>query len=172
VGTDTAEFVEIYNGGSAVPLAGFQLAFVNGANGQTYTTVDLGPAGTIMKGQYLVVGATSVVSTVPAGVLVIDAGAVSNYIQNGSPDGMALVDTNHQTLVDAISYEGAITMATGTGLTGAVSLVEGTLLPASVADSNTVQASLCRLPSGTDTNDAAADWKLCGTPTPGAANVP
>jgi large repetitive protein len=173
VGTDTAEFIELYNGGSsAVPLAGFQLAFVNGANSETYTTVDLSPAGTIMPGQYLVVGATSVVSTVPAGVLVIDAGAVSNYIQNGSPDGMALVNTNNMTLVDALSYEGAITMATGTGLPGAVSLVEGTLLPATVADSNTVQGSLCRIPNGTDTNNAATDWAFCSAPTPGAANVP
>ncbi len=173
IGTDTAEFIELYNGSSvAVPLAGFQLAFVNGANSQTYTTVDLGPAGTIMPGQYLVVGATSVVSTVPAGVLVIDAGAVSNYIQNGAPDGMALVNLNTMVLVDALSYEGAITMATGTGLPGAVNLVEGTVLPTSVADSNTVAGSLCRIPNGTDTNNAATDWKFCSTSTPGAANVP
>jgi cysteine-rich repeat protein len=173
VGTDTAEFIELYNGGStALSLAGFHLAFVNGANSQTYTTVDLAPAGTIMPGQYLVVGATSVVSTVPAGVLIIDAGAVTDYIQNGSPDGMALVNVTTQTLIDALSYEGAITMATGTGLTGAVNLVEGTVLPTSVADSNTVPGSLCRIPNGTDTNNAATDWKFCSASTPGAANVP
>jgi len=172
VGTDTAEFIELYNGSAvAVPLAGFQLALVNGGNGQTYTTVDLGPAGTLLPGQYLVVGATSVVSTLPTGVLRIDVGAVSNYIQNGSPDGVALVDTVNQRLVDALSYEGSITMATGTGLTGAVSLVEGTALPATVADSNTAPGSLCRFPSGTDTDDAATDWRFCGTSTPGAANV-
>ena len=173
LGTDTAEFVELYNGSSAaISLTGFELAFVNGANNTVYTTVDLSSAGTIMPGQYLVVGATSVVSTVPAGTLTIDAGAVSNYIQNGAPDGMALVNTNNETLVDALSYEGAITMATIAGIPGTVSLVEGTVLPTSVADSNTVQGSLCRMPNGADTNDAAADWSFCKTPTPGAAKVP
>ena len=55
---------------------------------------------------------------------------------------------------------------------GDVSLVEGTALPANVADSNTVPASLCRLPDGVDTDDAATDWAPSSTPTPGAANVP
>ena len=55
---------------------------------------------------------------------------------------------------------------------GTVSLVEGTVLPASVADSNTTNGSLARLPDGTDTNDAATDRAFGGTPTPGAANAP
>ena len=97
VGTDTAEFIELYNGGSAaVPLSGLSLVFVNGANNTVYTTVDLGPAGTIMPGQYLVVGATAVVLDAARGRAQIDAGAVTNYIQNGSPDGMALVNTEHR----------------------------------------------------------------------------
>ena len=29
-----------------------------------------------------------------------------------------------------------------------------------------------RLPDGTDTDDAAADWAFTTMPTPGAANVP
>ena len=49
-------------------------------------------------------------------------------------------------------------------------LVEGTPLAASVADSNTVAASLSRLPDRADTNNAAADWGLSTAPTPGAAN--
>jgi large repetitive protein len=171
IGTDTAEFVEIYNGGAlAVPLAGYTLFFVNGANNTVYTTVDLGPAGTIMPGQYLVVGATSVVSTIPASALRIDAGAVSNYLQNGSPDGLALVSTTTETLVDSLSYEGSITAAVIPGFAAPVNLVHGT--PTPVADSNTVQGSLCRLPNGADTHDDATDWKLCSTPTPGAANTP
>ncbi|HEY3815770.1 MAG TPA: lamin tail domain-containing protein [Polyangiaceae bacterium] len=171
-GADSAEFVEIYNSGAApVSLTGYSLLLVNGANSAVYQTVPLGPAGTLLSDQYLVVGATSVVSSLPANTLKIDLGAVTNYIQNGSPDGVALVDTTHEVLVDALSYEGAITAAVIPGL-GTVSLVEGTVLPASVADSNTAAASLCRLPDGTDTNDAANDWKLSGTPTPGAPNVP
>lgn len=172
VGVDDAEFVEIYNGGGApVSLTGIQLVLVKGSSNAVYRTVELGPAGTLLPGQYLVVGASSVVSTVPAGQLVIDLGAVTNYIKNG-PDGVALVDSVSHALLDALSYKGAITMATIPGLTGTVSLVEGTPLPASVVDSNTVQGSLCRLPSGTSTQDSAADWKFSHTPTPGAANVP
>jgi hypothetical protein len=172
IGTDTAEFIELYNGGSApVSLMGYQLVFVNGSNNAVYTTVDLSPAGTIMPGQYLVVGASSVIATVPAGQLKIDAGAVSNYIQNGAPDGIALVDSINAKLVDALSYEGSITAAVIPGL-GTVSLVEGTVLPTSVADSNTMQGALCRIPNGTDTNNAATDWKFCSTVTPGAPNMP
>jgi hypothetical protein len=171
IGTDTAEFIELFNAGAAaVPLAGYKLFFVNGANNAVYTTVDLGPAGTIMPGQYLVVGATSVVSTIPAGALKIDAGAVSNYIQNGSPDGLALVNTATETLVDSLSYEGSITAAVIPGFAAPVNLVQGT--PTAAADSNTAQASLCRLPNGAATHDDVADWKLCNTVTPGAANMP
>ena len=49
--------------------------------------------------------------------------------------------------------------------------MEGTALAATVADSNTDNGSLARLPDGQDTNDAAADWRFTTTPTPGAANV-
>lgn len=55
---------------------------------------------------------------------------------------------------------------------GTVSLVEGTALSPSVEDPDPTPGSLCRLPNGSDTNDAATDWALSGTPTPGAANVP
>jgi len=72
-------------------------------------------------------------------------------------------------LLDALSYEGAIHAATIGSKT--FDLVEGTMLPVDVADSNTVDGALARLPDGKDTNDAAADWAFTTTPTPGAANV-
>jgi cysteine-rich repeat protein len=173
VGVDVAEFVEIYNaGGAPVPLAGYELSFVSGTTGAEYHTVDLGPAGTIQPGQYLVVGATSVVSAVPSGQLTVDLGPVENYIRNdGSAGaGIAIVDTTGQALVDALSYGGALTSVTIAALPGPVSLVEGT--PAQVVDSNTKQGSLCRMPNGSDTGDASTDWQLCATLTPGAANMP
>ena len=89
--------------------------------------------------------------------------------QNGAPDGVALVDTATDALLDALSYEGPITAAQIGPVT--VSLVEGTVLPPSVADSNTVAGSLARNPDGRDTNDAASDWVFTTTPTPGAPNV-
>ncbi|HSG12367.1 MAG TPA: hypothetical protein VLA22_00695, partial [Gaiellaceae bacterium] len=68
-----------------------------------------------------------------------------------------------------LSYEGEIAAATIGGQV--YDLVEGTALPASVADSNTVDGSLSRIPDGQDTNDAASDWAFTTTKTPGAANV-
>jgi large repetitive protein len=170
VGTDTAEYVEIYNASSQpIDLTGYSIYLVNGANNAVYKTIDLGPAGTLAPGQYLVAGATSVV--VPAGALKIDLGALTDIIQNGAPDGVALVDTTANKLVDALSYEGGITAAVLPGV-GTVSLVEGTVLAASVADSNTAPGSLSRLPNGADSNNASVDWKLASAATPGVANVP
>ena len=142
---------------------------VNGITETPYLTVDLGPVGTLAPGQYLVVRNTGV--PVPGGVLTIDFFAASGNVQNGPPDGIALVDTTTSTLVDALSYEGSITMAAIPGL-GTVSLVEGTALSPSVADTDTMSGSLGRLPNGSDTNDAATDWAFSATQTPGAANVP
>jgi len=90
-------------------------------------------------------------------------------MQNGAPDGVALVDTGTKELLDALSYEGEIGSATIDGQ--AYDLVEGTALPASVADSNAVDGSLSRIPDGNDSNDAATDWAFTETKTPGAANV-
>jgi hypothetical protein len=50
-------------------------------------------------------------------------------------------------------------------------LVEGTMLPEDVADSNTQIGSLIRNPNGRDTNDAASDWVFTTTLTRGTANV-
>jgi hypothetical protein len=170
VGTDNGEFVEILNTSSApIDLTPFDLVLVNGSNNAVYLTYPLAPAGTIMPGQYLVIGTATV--TPAAGALSLQFKLASDNVQNGAPDGMAIVDHVQNKLVDALSYEGSITAAVIPGV-GTVSLVEGTALPASVADSNTMVASLCRIPDGSDTNDAATDWKLSSTPTPGAANVP
>ena len=68
-----------------------------------------------------------------------------------------------------VSYEGAITTATIGSST--YNLVEGTVLPVDVADSNTVDGSLARIPDAKDSDDAASDWVFTTTATPGAANV-
>ena len=103
-----------------------------------------------------------------AGVVIRFPGA-RDQIQNGPPDGVALIDTSTQTLADALSYEGPIERA----FIGpfAHTLVEGNPLPASVADSNSVTGSLARLPNGSDTGDAATDWAFTSTVTPGRENV-
>jgi hypothetical protein len=146
-GADSGGFVELYNGTAApIALDGLALVYVNGGDGFEYGRAAL--TGTLAAGAYHV---------------------VEVELQNGAPDGIALLDTAATTLVDALSYEGAITAATIGGIT--YSLVEGTLLPVTVADSNTADGSLSRIPNGRDTDDAASDWQFTTTKTAGAANV-
>jgi Lamin Tail Domain len=144
-GTDADGFVEILNAGdAAADLANVDLVAVNGGDSAEYTREQL--TGTLAAGGYLV---------------------VAIELQNGAPDGLALLEGT--TLLDALSYEGPITATTIGGQT--YNLVEGTVLPTSVEDSNTVAGSLIRNPDGKDTNDAAADWAFTTTVTRGAANV-
>ncbi len=146
VGADSGGFVEIYNAGSGTAdLSGIALVLVDGGTGAEYLRRTL--TGSLAAGAYLVVE--------------VDP-------QNGAPDGVALVGSGG-TLLDALSYEGAIEAATIGGAT--YDLVEGTVLPAATADSNTATGSLSRIPNGADTNDAAADWAFTTTVTQGAANV-
>jgi large repetitive protein len=145
VGTDANGFVELKNaGGAAADLANVDLVAVNGGDSTEYDRVAL--TGTLAPGAHL---------------------DVAIELQNGAPDGLALLDG--ATLLDALSYEGGITAATIGGQT--YNLVEGTVLPTAVEDSNTVAGSLIRNPDGKDTNDAAADWAFTTTITRGAANV-
>jgi hypothetical protein len=170
VGTDTAEFIELFNpSGGAASLAGIQVVLVNGATNTVYSTIDLTSQSSLAGGHYLVIAGPNV--TVPAGAMKLDPVWTQDQIQNGAPDGLAVIDNVTHTVIDALSYEGSITAATISGFTAPVSLVEGTPLDPAVADSNTAVLSLCRFPNGTDANDAATDWTTCSTPTPGASNV-
>jgi hypothetical protein len=163
--TDAAEFIELYNrGGAPYDLTDLAVVLINGSNGQEYARYNL--TGSLAAGGYLVLGNSGV--TVPQGVAFVTV--PGNSVQNGAPDGVALIDTASGDLLDALSYEGSITAASITGVNGPVNLVEGTVSP--LADPGTGVASLCRLPNGADTDDAATDWVLSATPTPGAANVP
>ena len=147
VGADTDGFVEIANAGSSpATLDGIALVLVNGGDGTEYQRKAL--TGTVSAGGYV---------------------RVDVEPQNGAPDGLALVDTGSAALLDALSYEGAIHSATIGGAT--YDLVEGTMLPIEVTDSNTVEGTLARIPDRRDANDAATDWAFTTTPTPGAANV-
>ncbi|HEX7701363.1 MAG TPA: lamin tail domain-containing protein, partial [Kofleriaceae bacterium] len=169
IGTDATEYVEIFNPSAAtISLTGKTLYLVNGSNNEVYDTVDLSGAVSMAPLTYLVVAGAGV--TVPMTAKKIDPGWTSNAIQNGPPDGLALVDTTNMTVIDAFSYEGAITAAMLPGFATPPSLVEGTALAASVADSNTADGSLCRTPNGQDTDNASADWAFCGTLSVGVAN--
>lgn len=171
IGTDTAEYIELYNAGTGdAPLAGLAVVLVNGANNAEYSRIDISSIGTLAAGGYLVIAGSGV--TVSSSATKLGTAWTQDAIQNGSPDGIAIIDTVTSTLVDALAYKGGISMAVITGFPAPVSLVEGTVLPTSVGDSNTNQGTLCRNPNGQDTNNAATDWKFCTKTSPGTANMP
>jgi hypothetical protein len=89
VGPDSGGFVELHNAGaSEAVLDGLTLAYVNGGDGLEYGNRAL--TGTLAPGAYLV---------------------IEVELQNGAPDGVAIVDTAQSRLVDALSYEGEIRTA-------------------------------------------------------------
>ena len=106
---------------------------------------------------------------IPPEAIKVNFPQATNNLQNGAPDGLALVDTVNMKLLDALSYEGSIDAVNIPGL-GVVSLVEGS--PFATADSNSEEASLSRIPNGNDTNNAATDWAYTKNLTPGAPNKP
>lgn len=166
--TDTTEFIEIYNPSpSPISLAGKQIILINGSGDSVYATINLG-TGMLAAGGYLVIAGPDV--TVPGTATKLDPGWDMDEIQNGAPDGIALIDNTTHTLIDALSYEGPMTTVPLPGFTGEVSLVEGTVLPTAVADPGSGLGSLCRSPNGQDTDNAATDWRLCTAPTAGTAN--
>ena len=162
---DPIEFIEIVNTtADPIALAGHAIVLVNGSNNLGYLTIDLAPAGVIGAGQYLVVGTAAV--EVPPAALKLNL-VKGNTVQNGEPDGIALVNTANGVVLDVLSYEGSMLAVTLAGVNGPVSLVEGS--PCAFADKGA--GSLVRAPDGYDTNNAGVDWGFAQAPTPGAPNM-
>ena len=162
---DPIEFIEVVNTtADPIALAGHAIVLVNGSNNLGYLTIDLAPAGVIGAGQYLVVGTAAVVT--PPAALKLNL-AKGNTVQNGEPDGIALVNTAKGVVLDSLSYEGSMLAVTLAGVNGPVSLVEGS--PCAFADKGA--GSLVRAPDGYDTNNTGVDWGFAQAPTPGAPNM-
>jgi len=95
-GTDTGEAIEIA-GPAGTDLTGWSILLYNGNGGALYNTYDLtGLVIPDLQNGY--------------GVGVVTYGV--NGIQNGSPDGLALVD-NTNSVVQFLSYEGTFTAVGG-----------------------------------------------------------
>jgi hypothetical protein len=158
--TDSAEFIELYNGGAnAVDVTGYELLLVNGSGGAIYETITL--SGSLPSQGFLVVGSATV--NAPGAALTEEFSSASNNVQNGSPDAVVLTDGS--AVIDFLSYEGTIDNA-NLGSYGTL-----TLTGSSLEDTNGEAGSLSRKVDGADTDDDAADWHFVTTPTPGAANA-
>ena len=128
--TDVDEAIEIA-GAAGTDLTGWSLVLYNGSNGTVYNTIAL--SGTIADQQN---GFGTVVEILP-----------TNGLQNGAPDGIALVD-NSNIVIQFLSYEGALTATDGPA-SGQTS----TDIGVSESSSTQVGASLQLSGSGTMASD-------------------
>lgn len=167
--TDFNEFIEVYNPTQrSVDLAPLALVFVNGSGMTEYGRVMLGEAMTLEPRSYLVV-ASGTVEVNPTATKILFA-ATDGNLQNGSPDGIALINLDTGALIDALCYEGpmeAVTIETNAGVQ-TYNLVEQE--PTPFYDLGNIEGSLIRYPNGYDTDWAFADWMFTKTITPGGAN--
>ncbi len=151
-GSDTAEFIELFNSGAnRVNLADYRLDLINGATTTVYRSFNLTGYSLAVDSYFVICGNVSMVMNCD-----FDAGISKNMIQNGAPDGIALLNGND--LIDTMTYEGVIS--------GITEGSNGTL-----ADKNTGILSIGRLLNSQDTNDNAADFEY-NCITPGTANIP
>ena len=150
-GTDTAEFIEIYNSGSAgVSLDSFSIDLINGNNGSSYRSIDLTGFSINASGYFVVCGDASLVANCDYSFT-----TSSGWFQNGAPDAVALLENGN--MIDSIAYEGMFSPYT-----------EGD--PLDLADSNTDIFSLSRIQDGIDSDNNLLDFQQ-GCITPGSANI-
>ncbi len=144
-GSDVNEAIEIA-GPAGTDLNGWSLVLYNGSNGTVYNTITL--SGIIADQQ---AGFGTVVEVLP-----------SNGLQNGAPDGVALVDGTN--LVQFLSYEGTLTAVGGPadGLTSEdIGIAETSGTP--------IGASLALIGEGTDYT--AFSWAVADTNSYGEVNT-
>jgi predicted extracellular nuclease len=151
VGTDTAEFIELFNTGvSTVSLDNFSLTLINGTNSSSYRNIDLSGFNIAADGFFVICSDTTAVANCNYSFTTSDS-----WLQNGSPDAVGLYESD--SLIDSLSYEGALLVFT-----------EGSVL--TLSDNNVDIVSLSRISNGIDSNDNAADFQL-GCITPGSSNI-
>jgi cysteine-rich repeat protein len=182
------EFVELLNVGTAsADLTAVALVLINaaGASPTEYffdsstgaanvaKRVQLTSAGvpgnSLPPGGFIVVSVAGL--TTPLGVYRINVVApAAGFIQNGSPDVVALVRFGPSTVVlDGFSYEGSTAAAAFTGVAGTFAVTEG----AGHAGSDpgaTITDCVARVPNGRDTDNNSTDFVSRATCTPGAPN--
>ena len=150
-GTDANEFIEIAGPGGT-DLTGWQVLRYNGASSSLKVYTTPGVTGPLPAG----------IPGAPGTVGVVTVAYAVDGLQNGAPDGFALVN-GAGAVVQFLSYEGAFTAADGPAL-GLTSTDLGVL-----ENSAPAGTSLQLAGSGTAYEDF--HWTAGGTATPGAVNT-
>ncbi len=145
-GTDAGEAIEIA-GPAGTDLTGWNLVLYNGNGGAVYNTVVLSGVIPDLGSGY--------------GVVIVNYGA--NGIQNGSPDGVALVN-NSSSVIQFLSYEGSFT-AVGGAADGMISTDIGVTEPGNEPLGFSLQLS------GTGSNYEDFNWNSASANTFGAFNA-
>ncbi|MEE9295816.1 MAG: endonuclease [Phycisphaerae bacterium] len=143
-GADTGEFVEIA-GPAGNDLAGWQVIGYNGNGGVTYQTVNL--SGIIPD----------------QGGCMGTLGFAFSAMQNGAPDGLALID-NLGAVIEFISYEGSFTATDGPA-SGMTSVDVG------VSETGTTPVGQSLQLSGSGSASADFVWQAPAANTEGLANT-
>lgn len=150
-GSDTAEFIELFNsGGSTISLENYSIDLINGQDSSVYRSIDLSGFNIQANNYFVVCNDVSLVANCNYSFT-----TSSGWFQNGAPDAVALYGEGQ--LLDSLSYEGGLSPFT-----------EGDAL--TTGDSNTDIYSLSRISNGFDSNNNALDFRL-GCITPGSANI-
>jgi hypothetical protein len=145
-GIDTGEAIEI-TGQAGADLTGWSILLYNGNGGALYNTTSL--SGIIMDQQN---GFGTLSFSYPV-----------NGIQNGAPDGLALIDSTNN-VIQFLSYEGSFTAVEGlaNGLTS-------TNIGVTESSSTPIGNSLQLIGTGTDSSDFT--WAAAMANTFGAVNT-
>jgi len=150
-GTDTAEFIELFNpGSSSISLDNYSIDLINGSNSSSYRNIDLSGFSINANSYFVVCSNASMVANCNYSFILSN-----NWMQNGAPDAVALYDDGN--VLDALSYEGSLSPYT-----------EGNAM--TIKDNNTDIISISRIIDGADSNNNALDFEL-GCITPGSANI-
>ena len=171
-GTDTGEFIELFDGGSGnTALDGYTLVLFNGSNDSSYQAFDLDGYSTGSDGYFVLCGDSSVTAGCD-----LDVSPDSNLIQNGAdaialyqagasefPYGTAVTTT---ALVDALVYD--TNDSDDSGLLVLLNAAQPQVNEGGEGDKDSHSSQRCDNGSGGLRNTASYIQAL---PTPGAENA-